>query len=77
MEEYAKKLATECRVNSYSTKRNFPRERVRDNFNVINEDFSKHIDTMQEIINSFVHDPINSIQITEYASEDQFCKNTV
>ena len=37
MEEYAKKLATECRVNSYSSKKNFPRDMVRDNFSVISK----------------------------------------
>ena len=40
MEEYAKKLATECRINSFSSKKNFPRERVREDFNT-----EMHIDT--------------------------------
>lgn len=35
MEEYAKKLATEYKVNSYSSKKNFPREKVREDFNTI------------------------------------------
>ena len=35
MEEYAKKLATECKINSYSSKKNFPREMIRDDFSVI------------------------------------------
>lgn len=35
MEEYAKKLATEYKVNSYSSKKNFPREKIKDDFNTI------------------------------------------
>jgi len=49
----------------------------RDNFDVTNEDYDEHNIAIQNIISSFVTNPINSIQIMEYASDEQFCKNTI
>ena len=37
MEEYAKKLATEYKVNSYANKKNFPREIIKNDFNTISK----------------------------------------
>ena len=47
------------------------------NFNVLRENYNEHMIVMQNILNSFVRDPINSIQIMEYASDEQFCRNTI
>ncbi len=50
MEEYAKKLATDYKVNSYASKKNFPREKIKENFNIITkayklltESIEKHV----------------------------------
>jgi len=53
------------------------KEFFRNNFSIENEDYNEHNVTMQTIIDSFVTDPINSIQIMEYSSDEQFCKNTI
>ena len=50
---------------------------IRENFTVVDENYNKHNETIGKIINSFLTDPINSIQIMEYASNEQFCKNTI
>ena len=49
----------------------------RENFTVTDENYNEHNLVMQDIIHRFVTDPINSIQIMEYASDEQFCKNTI
>ena len=41
----------------------------RNNFFVTHEDFNDHNIVMRNIINSFVTNPVNSIQIMEYVSE--------
>lgn len=53
------------------------KEFFRENYQVSAENYNEHLITMNAIINSFLTDPINSIQILEYASDEQFCKNTV
>ena len=53
------------------------RQFIWENFTVIDENYNKHNETIGKIINSFLNDPINSIQIMEYASNEQFCKNTI
>lgn len=50
---------------------------LRKNFQIESENYNEHNIVMQNIINSFVSDPLNSIQIMEYASDEQFCRNTV
>lgn len=50
---------------------------IKENFTFVDENYSKHTETIGKIINSFLTDPINSIQIMEYASNEQFCKNTI
>lgn len=49
----------------------------KENFLVENENYNEHNLVMYNIINSFISDPINSIQIMEFASDEQFCKNTI
>lgn len=49
----------------------------KDNYQVQAENYSEHIIVMQNIINSFIKDPINSIQIMEVISDEQFCRNTI
>lgn len=50
---------------------------LKDNFQIDAEDYNEHTIVMQNIISSFISDPINSIQIVEFASDEQFCRNTV
>lgn len=49
----------------------------RENFQVESENYNEHNLVMYNIINSFASDPINSIQIMEFASDEQFCRNTI
>lgn len=53
------------------------KEFLRSNFSVVNENFNTHNETIAKIITKFLTDPVNSIQIMEYASNEQFCKNTI
>lgn len=50
---------------------------IKENFFVIDENYTKHNETIAEIIHKFVTDPVNSVQIMEYASNEQYCKNTI
>lgn len=50
---------------------------LKNNFQIEAEDYNEHNIVMQNIIHSFVSDPINSIQIMEFASDEQFCRNTI
>ncbi len=50
---------------------------IKENFFVNEENYERHLETIREIVTQFVSDPINSIQIMEYASNEQFCKNTI
>lgn len=50
---------------------------LKKNYQIDAEDYNDHHIVMQNIINSFISDPINSIQIVEFASDEQFCRNTV
>ena len=47
------------------------------NYFITDENYDLHLTTISEIIDKFLRDPINSIQIMEYASDGQFCKNTI
>jgi len=49
----------------------------RNNFQVVGENYTAHNETIQQIIHKFISDPLNSIQIMEYASDEQFCRNTI
>ena len=53
------------------------KEFFRKNYFVTNENYNDHNIVMRNIIDSFVTNPVNSIQIMEYASDGQFCKNTI
>lgn len=53
------------------------KEFIKDNFSVTEENYDKHLETIHSIVTKFVSDPLNSIQIIEYASNEQFCKNTI
>lgn len=50
---------------------------LKKNFACPAEDYNEHLIVMQNIINSFISDPINSMQIMEQASDEQFCRNTI
>jgi len=50
---------------------------LSNNFTIKEENYNKHNETISEIIENFTKDPINSIQIMEFASNEQFCKNTI
>lgn len=50
---------------------------IQENFDVLAEDFNDHNSTIREIILSFIKNPINSNQIMEYSSNEQFCRNTI
>lgn len=53
------------------------KEFIRENFEVVSENYNEHNNEMMKIISKFVTDPINSNQIMEYASHDTFCRNTI
>lgn len=50
MEEYAKKLATDCKVNSYSSKKNFPREEIIGSFNVITKAYKLLTESIEKYV---------------------------
>lgn len=50
---------------------------IKENFEVVEENFNTHNLEIMKIINSFINDPVNSNQIVEYASNDSFCRNTI
>lgn len=52
-------------------------EFISKNYIVEEKNYDLHLKTIQKIITRFTQDPINSIQIMEYASDEQFCKNTI
>ena len=53
------------------------KEFISSNFHVVEENFNKHNKTISKIITNFIKDPINSVLIMEYASNEQFCRNTI
>ena len=53
------------------------KEFFKENFFITHENYDLHLKTISEIIEKFIKDPINSIQIMEYASNEQFCRNTI
>lgn len=53
------------------------KEFLKENFFVTNENYNEHQIVMKNIVNSFVTDPINSVHIIEFISDEQFCRNTV
>ena len=53
------------------------KEFIKENFEIVNEDYNEHNNEMMKIISSFISDPVNSNQIMEYASHDTFCRNTI
>lgn len=50
---------------------------LKDNFTVLEENYNKHNETIQKIIEEFKKKPVQCSQIMEYASDEQFCKNTI
>lgn len=53
------------------------KEFIKENFIATDENYNQHLVVMKELIENFVSNPINSIQIMEYASNEQFCRNTI
>lgn len=53
------------------------REFFKENFYVTSENYNEHNIVMKNIIKSFVTDPINSVHIIEFVSDEQFCRNTI
>lgn len=66
------KLGTYCEISGDDVKAFF-----KENYAVTAENYNEHSIVMQSIIHSFVTDPLNSIQIMEYTSNEQLCKNTI
>ena len=50
---------------------------LKENFMVLEENYNKHNETIYEIITNFHKNPTNTIQIMEFASNEQFCRNTI
>ena len=50
---------------------------LKENFTVLEENYTKHNETIKSIIEQFLKAPVQSSQIMEYASDDQFCRNTI
>lgn len=68
----------EYEISNYkSLNSNEIKDYLTKNYIILHEDFEDHTISMETIINSFITDPLNSIQIIQYHSDDQFCKNTV
>lgn len=53
------------------------KEFMKNNFIVLEENYNKHNEVIKEIISNFVKSPVKSSQIMEYASDDQYCRNTI
>lgn len=50
---------------------------LKENFIVTEENYTKHKETIKNIIEEFLKKPVQSSQIMEYASDDQYCRNTI
>jgi hypothetical protein len=48
-----------------------------ENFSITEENYDRHLNAISSIISTFIADPINSMQIMEYASNEQYCSNTI
>lgn len=50
---------------------------LKEKFIVTEENYTKHKETIKKIIEEFLKKPVQSSQIMEYASDDQYCRNTI
>ena len=50
---------------------------LKENSLVLEENYNEHNETIKKIIEEFIKRPVQCSQIMEYASDEQFCKNTI